>query len=128
MQYGFDAARKSASRLVRGCVAAGVLATFAAGCASNIEEGVGPPSTVPSITGSGPKNTGTYPNLNIRPQAAAPQLSPAEQEATLAGLQSSGNRAKAGANVDTMSPEDLERLRRLQADQGNEVLSEIEGK
>ncbi len=58
----------------------------AGGCTSNIYEGVGPATTVPALSGSSPQNTGTYPNLNIRPQAAATSAAGSEPAEPSAGM------------------------------------------
>jgi hypothetical protein len=127
MTYRVDAAENSLRGRVLAAVAlcAGLLS--AAGCASDINEGVGPPTTVPSISGGGPKNTGTYPNLNIRPQAAAAQITPEQRAAAGAGLTASASSAQAGAAGTGMSPEEQARLKKLAEDKGAGVLAEIEG-
>jgi len=98
------------------------------GCASDINEGVGPASTAPSLSGSQPQDTGTYPNLNIRPQAAASQITPEQRAAAGANLTSAARSAQAGAGGRTMSAEEQARLKKLADDKGASVLAEIEGK
>ena len=98
------------------------------GCASDINEGVGPANTAPSLSGSQPQDTGTYPNLNIRPQAAALQITPEQRAAAGASLTSASHRAQAGAAGGTMSAEEQARLKKLAEDKGAGVLAEIEGK
>jgi hypothetical protein len=129
MRYRLDGAQKSAGRrALRYAAICGVLVT-AAGCASNIEtEGVGPGNPAPSITGGAPRNTGAYPNLNVRPEVAGQQFTPEEQAASRRGLGASGGAAKAGAATTTITPEERLRLLRLASDNGKTVLGEIEGK
>ncbi|WP_274629571.1 hypothetical protein [Arvimicrobium flavum] len=128
MRYHLDGAWKFSGRAVmRNAAICGILLTIG-GCASNIEEGVGPVSTVPSISGSAPQNTGTYPNLNIRPQAAGPQLTPQEQTSGRTGLVSSASAAKAGVGASSITEEERLRLLTLAKDRGDSVLADIEGK
>lgn len=51
------------------------------GCSSTSMEGAAPAASL-----EGPKDTGTYPNLNIPPQVAAEQFTEAEKNANLARL------------------------------------------
>lgn len=74
--------------------------------------------------GRGPRDTGTYPNLNIAPQASAPQFSNDEREAKLAALRAERQR-QVPARGET--PEERRRrLLRLAAEQ-EQTLREIEG-
>ena len=74
--------------------------------------------------GRGPRDTGTYPNLNVPQQAAAAQLSSEERDAKLAALRAEQQR-QAPARAET--PE--ERRRRLlgMAEEQEQTLREIEG-
>ncbi|WP_176478394.1 hypothetical protein [Mesorhizobium sp. M3A.F.Ca.ET.201.01.1.1] len=74
----------------------------------------------------GPKDTGTYPNLNIPPRAAAKQLTKEETAANLAQLKadqqaqlSKGGRAKPANQTD---------LNTLAKTHGDDALKQIEGK
>ena len=73
--------------------AAVVFLADCAGCSSTNIEGATPVAAT-----DGPKNTGTYPNLNIPPQAAAEQFTEAEKNAKLAQLkaeaQAQGSRGR----------------------------------
>ncbi|MBA3446594.1 MAG: hypothetical protein H0T56_03105 [Pseudaminobacter sp.] len=73
----------------------------------------------------GPIDTGTFPNLNVAPQAAAAQISPGEKAANLAGLSAAraGQVAPGGA---TSSAAEKLRLRKLAATHAAEALKEIE--
>lgn len=97
------------------------------GCA-NMQEGVGPPTSVPTISNSAPQNTGTYPNLNIRPATAAPQLTTDQRAAAASTLAADARAAQTGVATTTLTPEEQARLRKLAADRGEEVLAEIEGR
>lgn len=129
MTYRLDGVRKSAGRRALAyTVVCGVLVTVA-GCASNIEtEGVGPGNPAPSISGGAAQNTGTYPNLNIRPEVAGQQLTPAQQLAMRRGLSADSTAAKAGVATTTITPQERLRLLRLAQDNGKTKLAEIEGK
>lgn len=127
MRYRLDEAKKSAVRPDLRPIVVTVLLALTAGCASNIEEGVGPPRNVPSLSGSGPKDTGTYPNLNIQPETAAPQMTEDQRLANAARLKGAGNAAQANATVQPMSAAEQARLKKLAEDQGKSVLAEIEG-
>ena len=59
----------------------GVTLLTAGGCASSNTGNTAPVALV-----DGPKDTGSYPNLNIPPQVAAKQLTPEETKAKLAQL------------------------------------------
>lgn len=101
--------------IVHTFVAASLLAL--SGCGSAINDGVGPETTVPSISGGGPNNTGTYPNLNIRPTAANKQLTDKERESVTSGLASSASAAQAGVSQPGISPSDAERLKKMREEQ-----------
>jgi len=126
MRYRLDEAKKSAVRPELRPIVVMALLALVAGC-TNIEEGVGPSRNVPSLSGSGPKDTGTYPNLNIQPEVAGPQMTAEQRAASAARLQSSGTSAQANATVQPISPQEQARLKKLAEDKGNSVLKEIEG-
>jgi len=73
------------------------------------------------------RNTGTYPNLNIPPKAAASQISDAEKKEKLSELkaaQSSQSAVGGGGKV----PNDEALLKKIATTHGQKTLSEIEGK
>jgi hypothetical protein len=76
--------------------------------------------------GEGPKDTGTFPNLNIKPQVAAPQFTDAERNAKLAELKAdeSAQAAKGGGPKAT-NPGALTSLAKRH---GADTLKQIEGK
>lgn len=74
--------------------------------------------------GSG-RNTGQFPNLNIPPVAAAPQLTSAERQAKLAELAAARQAAQSGASVKPAANQaELKKLARTHA---QEALEQIEG-
>ncbi len=74
----------------------------------------------------GPKDTGSYPNLNIKPQVAAQQLTDDERNAKLAQLKADqqAQLSKGGGAATTNS----EALTSLAKSHGDETLKQIEGK
>ncbi|KQU99830.1 hypothetical protein ASD12_18905 [Mesorhizobium sp. Root102] len=100
-------------------IGAAIVLMGIAGCSSTD----GPTSVA---AGTGPKDTGTFPNLNIKPQVAAPQFTEAEKNARLAQLKADKNAqaAKGGgpkvANQATLTD--------LAKKHGDETLKQIEAK
>jgi len=95
---------------------AGVLALAAllAGCANQANE--------PSSTGA--VDTGTYPNLNVRPGVANEQLTTAETASKSAELRAAQQANSAGS---APPPNDVPLLRKIGQTHGKEALQEIEG-
>jgi hypothetical protein len=85
------------------------------------------PATVTEVQLSSgePKNTGTFPNLNIPPQSAAPQISAQQKAARLAELRAarSGQTAPPGSTDTSAS---TARLKKLASSHAVEALEEIE--
>ena len=92
-----------------------------AGCSSTNTSG-----PVPMAENAGPKDTGTFPNLNIPPQVANKQFTEAERNAKLAELKAdkSGQGAKRGGG----SVNDQAALTDLAKKHGPQTLKQIEGK
>lgn len=102
-------------------VTAGGALLATGGCASN-DTGGG--TTVSGV--DGPKDTGSYPNLNIPPQVAAQQLTPEESNAKLAQLKASQQaQLGKGGKVQGTSPAALNSLAK---NHGDETLKQIEAK
>lgn len=81
-------------------------------------------STTPaSVGGRGAQDTGTYPNLNILPKAAAAQFSEDQKAAKLAELQAAQRRQGSKARSDAASPAAMTRLARKH---GDDTLNAIE--
>ncbi len=107
---------------LRGAAAA-LLLTALAGCSTAAPESAVPASG--QAESVGPKDTGTFPNLNIAPQRAAPQLTDAETKAKLARLdaeRAATQRSAAGSGADASAAA----LRSLAANHGKDTLREIE--
>lgn len=106
-----------AARLASGLAIAGMACALLSGCAS---------STVDAVPAGahGPVNTGTFPNLNIPPNQAAQQLTPAETQADVAALQSAQqqNAAQAAAPSGQADPAELRKLAETHA---TDALKEI---
>src|SRR5690606_9595711 len=76
-------------------IAAAAALMALAGCASSSSGDVQPASTyAPGANVVGPRDTGTYPNLNIRPGQAAPQFTDDEAKAKLAALEAERRAAR----------------------------------
>lgn len=126
--------RFSAFRPERIVAAAAMLAALAVGgCAGvSIEDAV-PTSAVPAAAGpvgtgpSAPRDTGSFPNLNVPPQSAAEQISTEERATTVQSLRDAQASQEAAAASVTASPDDTERLRRLGATHAADTLRQIEG-
>lgn len=100
---------------------AAILVLGVAGCASANTSG-----PTPVAMDAGPKDTGTFPNLNIKPQVAAPQFTEAEKNAKLAQLKADEN-AQAGRGG-AAGVTDQAALTDLAKKHGDETLKQIEGK
>jgi hypothetical protein len=104
-------------------LAAVVLLAAVAGCTSTSIEDAAPQSA----TVTGPKDTGSYPNLNIPPQQAAEQFTDADKNAKLAALQADQAAANAAAGSTAGTPDSAE-LDRLAKTHASDTLKQIEGK
>jgi hypothetical protein len=120
------------SALVAALIAAGVLS----GCASaTIEEAV-PTAAAPAVPAEqastpvetalsgGPKDTGTYPNLNIPRQAANQQLTPEQTTAEIEALKAA--QAQQAAKEAGSSSTDPAVLRKLAETHADDALKSIE--
>lgn len=100
---------------------AAVVLLAIAGCSSTNIEGATPVAST-----LGPKNTGTYPNLNIPPQAAAEQFTEAEKNAKLAQLKADAQaQGSKGGAVKVANPAALNTLAKKH---GTDALKQIEAK
>ena len=93
----------------------------AGGCASSNTGNTAPVALV-----DGPKDTGSYPNLNIPPQVAAKQLTPEETKAKLAQLKGD-QQAQLGKSGGTGASNPAE-LNSLAKSHGDDTLKQIETK
>ncbi|MER8485966.1 hypothetical protein [Mesorhizobium sp. M1322] len=100
---------------------AAVILLAISGCSSTNIEGATPVAST-----DGPKNTGTYPNLNIPPQAAAEQFTEAEKNAKLAQLKAAEQaQGSKGGAVKVANPAALNTLAKKH---GTDALKQIEAK
>jgi hypothetical protein len=92
------------------------------GCTSSNMEGA-----TPAAAGvEGPKDTGSYPNLNIKPQVAAQQLTDDERNTKLAQLKADQQaQLSKGGGAAATNPAALTSLAKTH---GDETLKQIEGK
>ena len=74
----------------------------------------------------GPKDTGSYPNLNIKPQVAAQQLTDEERNAKLAQLKAD-QQAQLSKGDGGATASDPAALTSLAKNHGDETLKQIEG-
>ena len=119
-------AAAAAVLLVQGCTTASMdeaaPSSGPAAASSLAADGVAGAPPQPS---NGPRNTGTFPNLNIPPQAAAEQISAEQKAARFSELNAarSGQKAPPGSAGNEASKL---RLRKLAASHATEALEEIE--
>jgi hypothetical protein len=117
------------STLVAALIAAGVLS----GCASATIEDAVPTAAAPQADASapvetalsgGPKDTGTFPNLNIPRQAANQQLTPEQTTAEIEALKAA--QAQQAAKEAGSSSTDPAVLRKLAETHAQDALKSIE--
>jgi hypothetical protein len=82
-------------------------------------------TTANEPSSSGAIDTGTYPNLNIRPDVANEQLTAGQTRSKSAALRAA---QRANASGSAPPPNDLLLLRKIGQTHGQEALDEIEGK
>lgn len=109
-------------------VAVAAALTVLSGCAGSPSGDVQPSATyAPGGNVVGPRDTGSYPNLNIRPGQAAPQFTDGEAKAKLAALEAEREAARNPGRA-ARAKNDSAALRKLAASHGKDTLREIEGK
>lgn len=98
-------------------------------CASNGPSGTSAQGASSQAGGNvvGPRDTGSYPNLNIKPGQAAPQFTDAEAQAKLSQLNAERASAQNPARSKGVKDESAA-LRKLAATHGPDTLRQIEGK
>ncbi len=82
-------------------------------------------TTANEPSSSGAVDTGTYPNLNIRPDVANQQLTAGQTSSKSAALRAA---QRANAVGSAPPPNDILLLRKIGQTHGQEALDEIEGK
>lgn len=108
-----------------GCAVLCVVALGLGGCASSSADNAGPTPSGPNVVG--PQDTGTYPNLNIPMQQAAPQLSDADSKAKLASLAAQGHATQRSVGAPP-NPRDSAQLGQLARNHGKDTLKAIGAK
>ena len=108
----------------RKAVLAGLVGVLlpAGGCTST-----SPSNTAPMAVTEGPKDTGSYPNLNIPPQVAAKQFTKEETAANLAKLKAE-QQAQIAKGGSVKTPTNSAALKTLAKTHGDDTLKQIEGK
>jgi hypothetical protein len=104
-------------------VAALTAALLATACTTSPVEEV---AMAPGRSGQ-PTDTGTFPNLNIPPQAATAQLTKDETQAKLAQLSALQRQQNPGATSSAETAEAKRKRLKLAADEQEETLKVIEG-
>ncbi|QPC92652.1 hypothetical protein [Mesorhizobium sp. INR15] len=102
-------------------ISAAIMFLAISGCSSTNTNG----STLAGAD-TGPKDTGTFPNLNIKPQVAAPQFTDAERNAKLAQLKS--DERSQGSKGGSPKTANQAALTSLAKKHGGDTLKQIEGK
>ena len=74
---------------------------------------------------NGPRNTGTFPNLNIKPEVATAQISPEEKQAQIQALQAAQQQQAATGSAGTGTTDPV-LLRKLAATHADDALKAIE--
>ncbi|RUX43762.1 hypothetical protein EOA33_28515 [Mesorhizobium sp. M4A.F.Ca.ET.050.02.1.1] len=115
------------SASARICRMAAAMALLSAGLAAGGCSTSNTTNAAPVAGVEGPKDTGSYPNLNIPPQVAAKQLTKEETDAKLAQLkgEQQAQLAKSGGGDQTASPAALNSLAK---NHGDQALKQIETK
>ncbi|WP_434723022.1 hypothetical protein [Mesorhizobium sp. RIZ17] len=110
--------------ICRMAVVAGLVGVLlpAGGCTSTSTNNAAPTSLT-----EGPKDTGSYPNLNVPPPVAAKQLTKEETAANLAQLKAE-EQAQAAKGGSVKAPANAAALNKLAKTHGDDTLKQIEGK
>lgn len=103
-------------------IGAAIVLLGIAGCSSTNTT-----APVPMAENAGPKDTGTFPNLNIPPKVANKQLTQAETNAKLAELKADGN-AQGAKSGGAAAVANQAALADLATKHGPQTLKQIEGK
>jgi hypothetical protein len=126
---GSEADRRVGPVVINLLAAIAVLSCFAllGGCASDfaIEDAV--PHPAADGTYGGPRDTGQYPNLNIRQKGATSQLTDAQVTAKTKELDSAKARLAATPANTSGANADIAAMRQAGKAHNEEVLKEIEG-
>ncbi|WP_181182704.1 hypothetical protein [Mesorhizobium sp. B3-1-9] len=112
-----------AGSICRMAVVAGLVGVLlpAGGCTSTST------NNAPTALTEGPKDTGSYPNLNVPPPVAAKQLTKEETAANLAQLKAK-EQAQIAKGSGVKAPANAAALSTLAKTHGDDTLKQIEGK
>jgi hypothetical protein len=110
--------------IYRKAVLAGLVGVLlpAGGCTSTSTN-----NAAPTALTEGPRDTGSYPNLNIPPQVAAKQLTKEETAANLAKLKAE-QQAQIAKGGSVKTPTNSAALKTLAKTHGDDTLKQIEAK
>lgn len=115
-----------ATATIEDAVPAGALEPQAAAAAQAAPADIGAPASAPTSAPTRAPTAGTYPNLNVAPPAAAPQITPQQKAQETAGLRA--KRAQLAQETGgAAAADDAQELRRLAGTHAEQVLKEIEG-
>jgi hypothetical protein len=109
-----------AGRICRSLACMALLAV--AGCTSANLQNAAPVAAGPGVVG--PQDTGTYPNLNIPPQQAAPQFTDADKNAKLSELTAERTAAQTSGGA-APNPKDAAELNKLARNHAKDTLKAI---
>jgi hypothetical protein len=119
MKQRLDRALSLRSGVVPAVVGLALMSAALAGCASATID-----DAVPTAA-DGPRNSGTFPNLNVQPQVATEQISPEEKQAQIEAMQSAQQQQVAAGSAGTATTNPV-LLRKLAATHANDALKTIE--
>jgi hypothetical protein len=118
MKQRLDRVLSLRSGVVRAATGLALMSAALAGCASATIDDAAP--TAENM----PRDTGTFPNLNIKPEVATEQISPEEKQAQIEAIQAAKQQqAAAGAAGPATTNPIL--LRKLAATHANDALKAI---
>jgi hypothetical protein len=107
------------SGVVRAATGLALMSAALAGCASATVD-----NAVPTAADA-PRDTGTFPNLNIKPEVATEQISPEEKTAQIEAMQAAREQQAAAGAAGTATTDPV-LLRKLAASHASDALKEIE--
>jgi hypothetical protein len=118
MKQRLDRVLSLRSGVVRAAAGLALMSVALAGCASATVD-----NAVPTAENA-PRDTGTFPNLNIKPQVATDQISPEEKQAQIDALTAAKQQQAATGAGGTATTNPI-LLRKLAATHANDTLKEI---
>jgi hypothetical protein len=119
MKQRLDRVLSLRSGVVRAATGLALMSAVLAGCASATID-----DAVPTAL-DGPRNTGTFPNLNVKPQVATEQITPEEKTAQIEAIQAARQQQAAAGATGTAATDPV-LLRKLAATHADDTLKAIE--